>query len=477
MSTTPIAAPAPTAIEAGGIEAIPAERRHGSPWQLFATWTSPNLEFATVYVGVLAVAAFGLDFWSAMAALVLGNALGSLTQGILSTWGPREGLAQLVLSRTAFGTRGNILPAGLNTVMAGLGWFATNSVSGAFALATLTGMSPWLALLIVVVLMVVLAFVGHDLVQFFERYAAYVLGVIFLIAVITVFAHVDLGVIPAKHGFSFAGFTLTASAAFGYAAGWNPYAADYTRYLRKDVNRSVLGWAAGLGDFISCTVLMAAGAASAYLVAPANATPTDAFVSSMPTFVRDITLIAIAVGAIAANSLNIYSGAMSFLAAGVKIPFGLRRAIIAIGFGVIGFVIALIAVENSTFSEWYENFLLVIAYWIAPWLGVVFVDRFLRRGTAIAQFIPESAKYRNWAGVIALVIGGGLAVWLFSNQVYYTGLVAKAAPIGDLTPLVGFVLAGVIYLILFRAFNVQLGGPLETEPEVIVGVDAADEVA
>src|SRR3954468_9615359 len=103
MTNATLASPAKaTSIEPGGIEAIPAERRHGSPFQLFATWTAPNLEFATIFVGMIAIAFFGLGFWQAMAALVLGNALGSITQGILSTWGPRSGLAQMVLGRTAF---------------------------------------------------------------------------------------------------------------------------------------------------------------------------------------------------------------------------------------------------------------------------------------------------------------------------------------------------------------------------------------
>src|SRR4249920_3679596 len=47
------------AVEPGGAEFIPLHERHGRPLQLFWTWTSPNLEFATVFVGVLAVAAFG----------------------------------------------------------------------------------------------------------------------------------------------------------------------------------------------------------------------------------------------------------------------------------------------------------------------------------------------------------------------------------------------------------------------------------
>src|ERR1700712_2775883 len=215
-----------TSVEPGGIEAIPASRRHGSPWQLFATWTAPNLEFATVFVGFIAVAYFGLGFWQDLAAIVLGNALGAATQGVLSTWGPREGLAQLVLSRTAFGSRGNILPAGINAIVAGIGWFAVNSVSGAFALSLLIPALPsWASLIIIVILEIVLAFVGHDLVQLFERYASIVLGVIFLIAVIAVFSSALAA--SGGHGsnaFRFGGFTLTVAAAFGYAAGWNPYA-------------------------------------------------------------------------------------------------------------------------------------------------------------------------------------------------------------------------------------------------------------
>ncbi len=485
MTTAPAGAASPTTrtgiVEPGGIEAIPTSKRHGSPWQLLATWTAPNLEFATVFVGMIAVAFFGLGFWQALAAVVLGNALGAATQGILSTWGPREGVAQLVLSRTAFGTRGNILPAAINTIMAGLGWFAVNSVSGALALTTLTGMPAWLSLVIIVVVEVGLAFVGHDLVQFFERYATYVLGVIFLVATITIFVHADVNAPVKGGGFSFAGFMLTAGAAFGYAAGWNPYASDYSRYLPRTASRAAIGWAAGLGNFISCTVLMAAGAAAATIGFNGD-NPTESFTSSMPAVVSGFTLVAIAVGAIAANALNIYSGAMSFLAAGVRLPFGLRRAITALGFGVLGFVIALIAVINAQFESNYENFLLVIAYWIAPWLGVVLVDRWLRRGTEIVSLIPDHARYRNWAGFAAFIVGVAVSVVFFSNQTLFLGLIVQwtggaASPIGDLTALVGFVIAAVLYYVLFRVTKPKLGAPLSELPETVAGVDAADEVA
>lgn len=460
-------------MEAGGIEAIPLARRHGSPRQLFATWSAPNLEFATIFLGVIAVAFFGLGFWQALAAIVLGNALGSLTHGVLSTWGPREGLAQMVLGRTAFGYRGNAVPAALNTVMAGLGWFAVNSVSGALALATLTGMPVLIGLLIVVVAEVAVAFIGHDLVQVFERYATYVLGAIFLAATVAVFLSANLNAPVEGGGFSFAGFTLAAGAAFGYTAGWNPYASDYTRYLPANVSGRSVGLAAGLGVFVSCTVLMAAGAAAATVAGFSASSPTGSFTASMPPLLAGLTLLAIAVGAVAANALNIYSGAMSFLAAGVKIPFAWRRAIVALAFGIFGFLVAWAALPDAARS--YENFLLVIAYWVAPWLGVVLTDRYLRRGTDVAQLVTEKARYRNPAGGIALVVAAVVSVWLFANQAVYTGIFAAAFPaIGDLTPEVGFVLAAVLYWALFWALKPRLGAPLDGQIHIPVDVDASD---
>jgi NCS1 family nucleobase:cation symporter-1 len=325
---------------------------------------------------------------------------------------------------------------------------------------------------------VAVAFVGHNLVQLFERYSTIILGIIFLIATVIIFTHAHLGyaVKGNASGFSFGGFTLAAGAAFGYAAGWNPYASDYSRYLPKAVSRVKVGWAAGLGNFLSCLILEAAGAASATILIK-DADPTGAFVSSLPVWSKDLTLVAIAVGAIAANALNVYSGAMSFLAVGIKIPLALRRAIVAATFGVLGFFIAWSALADA--GAKYTGFLLVIAYWIAPWLGIVFVDRLLRRGTAISSIVPAHAKYRNPAGPIAFVIAVVASIWLFANQYgYFVGVIPAAnASVGDLTAIVGFFLAAILYFILFKAFKPALGGPLATEPDLIVGVDAADEVA
>src|SRR5205085_10775996 len=130
---------------------------------------------------------------------------------------------------------------------------------------------------------------------------------------------------------------------------------------------------AGLGVFVSCVVLELAGAASATLAAPKDASPTDAFTGHLGSVVGNLTLLAIALGAIAANAVNIYSGALSFTAMGFTIPLKAARAVTAVGFGVVGLVLAWSALQDA--GARYENFLLVISYWIGPWLGVYFTDQ------------------------------------------------------------------------------------------------------
>ena len=119
------------AVEPGGNEFIAEADRHGKPSQLFWTWTSPNLEFATIFVGVLAVAVYGMSFWQAVVGIVVGTGLGALAHYFLSARGPLHGVPQMVLGRLPFGFKGNAVPAVLMAVTAGVGWFATNSVSGA----------------------------------------------------------------------------------------------------------------------------------------------------------------------------------------------------------------------------------------------------------------------------------------------------------------------------------------------------------
>lgn len=438
------------AVEPGGNEFIAHEDRHGHPRQLFWTWTSPNLEFATIFVGVLAVAVYGMTFWQAVAGIVIGTGLGAIAHYFLSARGPLHGVPQMVLGRLAFGFKGNAVPAVLMSVTAGVGWFATNSVSGAFALSTLFGIGPLPALVIVVLIQTGFAFFGHNLVQAFERWSFPVLAVIFAVASVVILTKSQFGA-PAIDGGvgGLGGFLLTVGTAFGYAAGWTPYAADYTRYLPATVSTARTGLFASLGLFLSCAILEVVGAASVTIGPATSDNPTEAFTSELASPLAKATLLAIAIGAIAANCINIYSGAMAFVTIGVKLPHHVARALVTVFFGIAGFGIAWWALADAAAS--YEAFLLIIAYWIGPWLGVVFADQYLRRGQSIAGFLYDRT-YTNWGGFASFLIGLVVSVLLFSNQEKFIGYAARVLPqLGDVTFFVGFLIAGASYLVLCRS--------------------------
>jgi nucleobase:cation symporter-1, NCS1 family len=433
------------AVEPGGVEAIADGSRHGKARNLFAVWTSPNLEFATIYVGALGVF-FGLSFTQAVLGAILGNLLGAASQYFLTQDGPKYGVPQMVLSRVGFGRLGNIIPSLFNAGAAGIGWFAVNSVSGAFALADLTHMSNLLALLIVAVVQIAIAFIGHNLIQTVEKYLMPYLVVVFGIAAVIVFTKPAAA--SPENWHAPGAFWLFLGAVYGYSAGWNPFASDYARYLPKSEDPKAAGRFAALGLIVVPTILEIVGIAAVNAGMHsygAHTNPTGDFTSFLPGWLGKAVLLGIVVGSICANVLNIYSGSMSFLTMGIKLKTRHLRAFTAILFGIGGFLLAHWAMGNPANNL--ENFLLVMSYWIGPWLGVTFADKVLRKGRDIAGLL--FAKRENPAGPIAFIVAVAVSMLLFSNQVWYTGYFPKHHPgLGDIAFPVGFALAFVIYFAL-----------------------------
>ena len=443
-----------TAIETNDILPIPSGERHGKPWHLFTVWSSPNLEFATIFIGALAVFA-GLNVWQAILAVALGNALAAVTHGWFSSWGPRHGVPQMVLGRTAFGLRGNAIPATTSTLVAGIGWFAVNTTSGAFALTSLTNLPVAVSVTIIILVQVVAAFIGHNFIQKFERYAFFYLAVVFAIVS---FVIISMGKFDVSVGtdFKWSAFSVGVALAYGYTQGWTPFAADFTRYLPANSSPKAVGLAAGLGNFTATTLLMSVGAI-AWSGVVGEGLPTSAFTAVLPGWLAVLTLVGIAVGSVSANVLNIYSGTMSFIAAGVKLGFKTRRAIMVVLAGVIGGGLSYFAVEDN-FRFLFELFLLTVGYWLAPWVAILVVDRLLRKGQDIDKLVKEETKHSNIAGPITFVLVTVVSVLLFAKAEmptvqFYGALTGPGAENGDWTAVVGFVSAAVIYFLLYKLLN------------------------
>ena len=456
MTTNTTGSAKATSIETNDVLPIPAGERHGKAWHLFTVWTTPNLEFATVFVGALAIG-FGLNVWQGLLAVLVGNALAGITHGILSTWGPAAGLPQMVLGRNAFGKWGNLIPSGMSTLVAGIGWFAVNTVSGTFALQALfpaLGLIGSLAVIIVV--QVGVAFVGHNLIQKWERYLSFFQAIVWVIVIFVVLGQQGaFDVAPAADAsFPWAGFTLTAGAAYGYTAGWTAFASDYTRYLPANTSKKALGLAAGLGNFSATTLIMGVGVIAFNALAgnPGDfwglSNPTATFTSEFNPVFAAVVLFSIVIGSVSANILNVYSGAMSFLAMGFKFGFKTRRAIMVLLAGIAGGLLSYAGVQNGDVAHQLDSFLLVVSYWVSPWIAVVLTERILSKGKNAGE--RALAPKNSWAGVAAFVIATVFSIWGFANQVLYTGVFAKDTGIGDLTAVVGFVAASVLFVVFSK---------------------------
>lgn len=443
-SLTPTSAAATVAV--GETEPIPLQERHGHARNLLWTWSSPNMQFAVILVGVISVLYFGQSLWSAVLAIILGNLLASVFHAILTSFGPSTGLPQLTLSRRAFGYLGNVLPAGLNAFLAGIGWFAVNSVIGALALSTLTGWSVYLCLMIGGVLTLAVAFGGHNIVHLFQRLSFPLLLVCFAIGMVFVFGQAD----PAAASDPIPGaFWMTFGASFGLTAGWNPLAADYSRYLPPNRSRAA-GIYAGIGLFVTSTALQITGAAAVTAVGinswnPDN--PTESYTGLFPSWFANIALLGIFAGAMAANSMNLYSASLSFSSLGLSLQPRFGRNASTVAMAVVGLTVAWIAADSV---DAFQGFLLILAYWIGPWLGVILTDRALY-WNELRDTVCSNRHFWNPAGPIAMLVAAALSIWLFSNQTYYVGIVPSRFPeVGDITFVVGMAAAAVIYWLIRR---------------------------
>jgi NCS1 family nucleobase:cation symporter-1 len=407
------------------------------------------VELATLTTGTAAVTLFGLSFWQAAIGLIVGNVLGVLLLGLLSTYGPKLGVPQMVQSRSAFGFFGNFGPGTL-TALAGVMWFAVNTVLGAFAFQELFRTPFVLALLVMVVLQVVVAVYGYNMIHLVERWLAVVLTLVFVGVSIFAFTHVHYRIpynshAPVASGIG-GGMVEAVGLAFSYLMGWTVYASDYTRYLPQKTSARSVFWNASLSNFIACVWLELLGVAMA-LVLPvyaADTNPTLMLNHIRPDWLGPVALVAVVLGTLTANVLNIYSGSLSSLV--INIP--LKRWMAAVMVGILGGILA--DIGHRSYYVGFQNFLFLLGYWLAPWAAIVLVDYFwVFRGRYQTDVFYDPRRVFApgfWAWVVAIVVSIP-----FFNQTLYQGPFARHFPqFGDLSYYVGFVVAGILYWILAR---------------------------
>jgi len=425
-------------VEARGIERVPSDERTDTGMSKIGTlWLSANMVVSAFAIGALAYPVFYLGFVDTVLTIFFINILGILPVCFFSTFGPRFGLRQMVLSRFFFGWYGVKVIAIFN-ILACIGWSAVNVIVGAQLFnAVNSNMPGWAGILVIAAATFLVTLFGYKIVHTYERYSWIPCLIIFLI-ILGEFAHSgQFYNIPMGVGTSEAGSVLSfAASVFGFATGWTSYAADYTVY--QPVNRSrtsVFLWTfIGLAFPLLFTEMLGAAVITAYVNNTDYQSAYDnqhiggllAQVLSPLGGFGSFCLVILALSIIANNCPNIYSVSLSLQLLARKSARIPRFIWTFIG-TVIYVAIAIPGYDH--FESVLENFMLIIAYWLAIYEGISLSEHIIYKrgfsGYRPEHYLDASKLPPGIAAMIAFCFGVMGAI-LGMSQVWFEG------PIGAL---------------------------------------------
>lgn len=430
-------------VEGNGINVISDAERKGRPRQLFWPWFGANVSVLGLSYGAF-VLAFGISFWQALIAGVLGIVFSFLLCGFVALAGKRGSAPTMVLSRAAFGVRGNALPTAISWILT-VGWETVLTILATLATATVFSRLGWgggtatlvVALLVVAALIVVAGVLGFDLIMRLQTVISVVTAVLTVVYVLLVAGRIDwsaVAAVPSGSTQQVVGalvFLMT-----GFGLGWVNAAADYSRYLPRSASgRGVVAWTT-FGSALAPVLLLAFGlllaGSSPELSDAIGADPVGALAAVLPTwFLVPFAIVAV-LGLVGGAVLDIYSSGLALLALGLRAPRW-AAALIDGTIMVIGTVY--VVFFGGNFLGQFTGFLITLGAPVAAWCGVMLADIALRRSDYAERdlFVP-SGRYGDvqWLPfgtvVVATLIGWGLVTNPYADWLAWQGYLL--APLG-----------------------------------------------
>jgi nucleobase:cation symporter-1, NCS1 family len=413
-------------VETNGINVIADEERTGRPSRLFWPWFGANVSILGLSYGAFALG-FGISFGQALAAGIVGILFSFLLCGFVALAGKRGSAPTMVLSRAAFGVRGNRLPAAISWLLT-VGWETVLTILATLATATVFGRLGWgggtgtlvVALVVVAALTVVAGVLGFETIMRLQTLITVVTAALTVVYMVLVADRIDwatVSALPAGETQQVVGalvFLMT-----GFGLGWVNAAADYSRYLPRSASGGgVVFWTA-FGSSLAPTVLLAFGlllaGSSAELSEAIAADPIGALAAELPTwFLVPFAVVAV-LGLVGGAVLDIYSSGLALLAMGVRVP----RPVAALIDGVIMILGTVYVVFfGGEFLGQFTGFLITLGVPVAAWCGVMLADIVLRRRDyAEPDLFDPAGRYGDvrWFPIAVVAVGTVLGWGLVTN--------------------------------------------------------------
>lgn len=444
-------------IETRSIDYVPRNERHGKVWHQAPFWFTGNFVLTTMVTGFTG-AALGLSLVYAILAIVIGVCLGTFAMAFHANQGPRMGLPQMIQSRAQFGLRGAIVPF-IAVVFVYIGFNVFNVILATDAINTvLPGhRAPWYALMII--LAVVIAVIGHDLLHTVQRWLTYVMISVFAVLTVAALLQLQADTALVDPHFSWSAFLIQLSAAAGYQISYAVYVSDYSRYLPHNTpSRSVITWTY-LGAAGSALWLMSLGAFLASALPSPDAIGSVQAVGNqlLPGFGTLTVLIAVPalVGIMAVNCYGAMLTGISAIDGFVSIKPRIRSRIV--GISMVAAVIFLIALGiPESYLHSFNTFVLLMLYFLVPWTAINLADFYLvRKGHyAISDIFNPAGIYGRWssAGLVAYFLG--LATMVpFMALGFYQGPISVMLGGADIAFVIGLAVSALVYCAMSRQLD------------------------
>ncbi|MGI9131722.1 MAG: purine-cytosine permease family protein [Candidatus Nanopelagicaceae bacterium] len=435
-------------LEMNGTNFIAENERSGTPRSLFWPWAAANVSLLALSYGSFFLG-FGISFWQATFAALVGTVASFFLVGVSSLAGKRANAPTMTLSRAAFGVKGNIVPGllsylifvGWETVLVSLATLATETV-----LTRVGNIEPNISRIlgfsIAAGLTIFGGVLGFQVIMRLQKVltiatVVLTIGYIFLTADQVNWSQVSAipgGSIEAFLGALIFGIT-------GIGLGWVNAAADYSRYLpRSASSKGVIGWTV-FGASIVPVVLVIYGsllAGSSKELGEAIATdPIGALTTLVPTWYLIPFAVVAILGLIGGAILDLYSSGITLVSVGLPVKRHIAASIDAV-IMTIG-TIYVVWIAGDFFGP-FQGFLITLGVPIAVWSAIFVADVVMRKKDyAEAELFNPQGRYGAWnlrsLGLIAIgsVVGWGFvtntfASWL-SWQGYFLNLIGgKSGP-------------------------------------------------
>ncbi len=377
----------PRGVEANGINTISVEERTSRPRDLFLPWFASNVGVFGISYGAFALT-YGLSLWQGIVAGLIGIAGSFLLVGLVAVAGPRGSAPTMIVSRAAFGVRGNRIAALLSWLLT-VGWETALVVIGTLAFASVCGklgLGSGIAVKVVGIailtgLTLLGGITGFQLIMRMQGAITVIAGLLTLLVIALTATHVHLSTVTALPDGTTASFIgMIILAATGFGLGWVYAGADYSRYLPRDTSRrSIIAWTT-FGGAIGPVVLFAYGVllagSSKALTQGIAGDPVGALTAVLPHWFLVPFIVLTVLGLVGATVMDVYSSGLNLQSAGLRLP----RHIAALVDGTLMTLGAIYVVFfTRNFLGQFEGFLITLGVPVGAWLGVFLADLMFRR--------------------------------------------------------------------------------------------------